>query len=80
MAHHERTYERWKQLDFVVGFRVVLSGSHPEEDICDELQGEYPKDFKFPGWHPQCMCHTIAIIKGEGNEVKDVPEVFKNWV
>ena len=21
-------------------------------DICDDLKGRYPKDFKFTGWHP----------------------------
>ncbi|MDR2139829.1 MAG: hypothetical protein LBP50_09815, partial [Tannerella sp.] len=65
MAYHEQAHERWRQLDFIAGFRVVLSNAHPVYDICDELQGEYPKDFKFTGWHPQCMCHTIALIKGE---------------
>ena len=64
-------------------------------DICDELQGKYPKDFKFTGWHPQCRCYTTYILKtdeefwrdleaGENNEsvntVHDVPDQFKEWV
>ncbi len=32
-------------------------------DICDELAGEYPKDFKFVGWHPHCRCHAGPILK-----------------
>jgi hypothetical protein len=80
MAYHEQAYECWQKLDFIVGFRVVLSAQHPVYDICDNLQGEYPKDFKFLGWHPQCMCHTIALIKGEDGEVKNVPENFRKWV
>ena len=80
MAHHEQAYARWQELDFVVGFRVVLSPAHPVYDICDELQGEYPKTFKFVGWHPQCMCHTEAILRGQGSPVNDVPENFKKWV
>ncbi|MBQ9639011.1 MAG: hypothetical protein IJV22_05605, partial [Bacteroidales bacterium] len=32
-------------------------------DICDELQGKYPKDFKFTGWHPNCRCYTTTILK-----------------
>ncbi|MDR1337149.1 MAG: hypothetical protein LBK22_10005, partial [Tannerella sp.] len=46
MAYHGQAYMRWQQLDFIVGFRVVLSDEHPETDICDELEGEYPKEFK----------------------------------
>jgi hypothetical protein len=80
IAYHEQAHERWQKLDFIVGFRVVLSGAHPVTDICDDLQGEYPKEFKFTGWHPQCMCHVIALIKGEDKEVGDVPENFKKWV
>ena len=28
-------------------------------DICDDLAGVYPKDFKFVGWHPYCRCYCI---------------------
>lgn len=79
MAYRTADYERWKELDFVVGIRVVLSNNHtlrgkPLEDICDQLsapfgskatsgRGCYPKDFKFTGWHPLCRCHTESILK-----------------
>lgn len=63
-------YERWQQLDFVVGIKVELSNNHTCRgvkgefvDICDELAGEYPKDFKFVGWHPHCRCHAVPILK-----------------
>lgn len=32
-------------------------------DICDELKGRYPKDFKFTGWHPNCRCYAVSILK-----------------
>lgn len=35
----------------------------PLHDICDELKGRYPKDFKFTGWHPHCRCHAVTILK-----------------
>lgn len=35
----------------------------PLHDICDELKGRYPKDFKFTGWHPQCRCFAVSILK-----------------
>lgn len=79
IAYRTADYERWQDLDFVVGMRIVLSNNHtlngePFEDICDQLsaplgskatsgRGCYPKDFKFTGWHPLCRCHTESILK-----------------
>lgn len=72
MAYREAEYQRWQQLDFVVGFRIHLSNNHtilnskgepvPFHDICDELAGDYPKTFKFVGWHPQCRCFVTPIL------------------
>lgn len=62
MAYHTADHERWGSLPMVKGFRVSLSGSHPMDDICDVLKGEYPKEFKFSGWHPQCLCHAVPIL------------------
>lgn len=61
MAYRAADQERWRQMDFVIGMRVRLSHNHPEEDLCDELQGDYPKDFEFPGWHPNCFCFAVPI-------------------
>ena len=73
MSYRQSDYLRWQQLDFVVGLRVQLSGNHtclgtdgkphPYTDICDILAGDYPKDFKFTGWHPQCRCIVTPIMK-----------------
>ena len=41
-------------------------------DICDELQGRYPKDFKFTGWHPHCRCHVITILKSKDEIKQDI--------
>ena len=105
MAYRTADHERWQQLDFVVGIEIRLSNNHtlngrPFTDICDDLKGRYPKDFKFTGWHPACRCHAVSILKTpeelmqendailEGkepdkssvNEVKDVPDNFKQWI
>ncbi|MDR1914255.1 MAG: hypothetical protein LBQ68_07235 [Clostridiales bacterium] len=68
MAYRTADHERWQQLDFVVGIEVRLSNNHtlngvPFTDICDDLKGKYPKEFKFTGWHPQCRCHVISVLK-----------------
>lgn len=65
IAYRTADFERWSQLDFVVGIEIRVSDNHPELDICDELAGRYPKDFKFVGWHPNCRCHAIAILASD---------------
>jgi hypothetical protein len=62
MAYRAADYERWQQLDFVVGIEIKLSNNHPVTDICDDLQGVYPKTFKWTGWHPQCRCYMVPIL------------------
>ena len=71
MAYRTADQERWQRLDFVIGYRVVLSDNHPEPDICNDLsakrgekgnRGVYPKDFVFKGWHPQCRCYVVPIL------------------
>lgn len=73
IAYRTSDHERWKDLDFIVGIEVHLSNNHtclnskgkpePFFDICDELQGKYPKEFKFTGWHPHCRCIATPILK-----------------
>ena len=65
MAYRSAEQQRWRQLDFVVGYEIKMSGSHPVHDVCDELAGKYPKDFVWNGWHPNCMCYEIPILKTE---------------
>ena len=97
IAYRTAEQTRWKQMDFVIGYEVKLSNNHnckgvPKGkfyDICDELAGKYPKDFKFTGWHPMCRCYTVPILKTEDeffgdlpgrNEIKDVPKQFRQWM
>lgn len=59
-AYRTADHERWKNLPFVTGITIKLSNAHPAYDICDKLVGDYPKDFLFQGWHPQCICFATA--------------------
>jgi hypothetical protein len=61
IAYRRADSARWQQMDFVIGQRVQTSHNHPEDDICDTLAGDYPKDFVFDGWHPQCYCFVVPI-------------------
>ena len=61
IAYRRADHERWQAMDFVLGQRVSMSKDHPKRDICDKLTGDYPKDFVFDGWHPQCFCYVTPI-------------------
>ena len=71
IAYRTADYERWQQFDFVVGIEIKLSNNHPEPDICDDLKGRYPKDFKFTGWHPHCRCHVETVLKTPDELIAD---------
>lgn len=62
MSYQMADFRRWEAQPFVVGIKVSLSNNHPEKDQCDVLAGNYPKNFLFRGWHPQCLCHAAAIL------------------
>lgn len=94
MAYRTAEQTRWQQFDFVTGYEIKLSGSHPREDICDAMQGRYPKDFVFNGWHPNCLCMCLPIIMSENDYwsmregrlsteeryVTDMPDSFNKYV
>ena len=65
MAYRMSDHKRWQNTGFVLGFEVKLSGNHPVPDICDDLAGEYPKEFIFRGWHPQCRCYAVPLKPDE---------------
>lgn len=81
MAYRTADYLRWQQLDFVVGIEIRLSNNHtcngkPFHDICDELKGRYPKDFKFTGWHPLCRCYAISVLKTDEEMDEDTQKIL----
>lgn len=96
MAYRTAEQTRWSQMDLVVGYKVKRSGKSFSCKVCEALAGKYPKGFKFVGWHPNCMCYVIPILKTEDefwewdgrsdvttssvNEVKDIPDGFKQWI
>ena len=94
IAYRSADQQRRKNLPFVLGIKVNLSPAHPEYDICDELQGEYPKEFVFPGWHTNCLCFTTSImlskedfagyLNGNGIDaskyIKSIPKNAANYI
>ncbi|MGA6117436.1 hypothetical protein [Sphingobacterium anhuiense] len=62
IAYRSADNDRYSQSEVILGYEVQLSARHPTFDICDHLKGKYPKDFKFVGWHPQCICYTVPVL------------------
>jgi hypothetical protein len=82
-AYRRAQWESFQTDPQVIGIRITLSNNHtcinpktgkpePFYDICDELQGDYPKSFLWEGWHPQCRCIQLPILVG--------PEDFRKMV
>lgn len=70
-AYHTADYERWSNQDFVLGIEVHRSKSNKGPcAICDPMVGRYPKDYKFKGQHPWCICFAVPIML-EGEEYID---------
>lgn len=90
MAYRKAEQERWRQLDFILGYEIHTSSVHGHEhsDICDELQGQYPGWFNWSGWHPNCMCYAVPIVMTNKEylnfdytrKIQDVPDNYKEWL
>lgn len=65
-AYHKTRNERWKNEPFVIGQYIHVSPQHNIDDICNDLEGRYPKDFDWRSWHSNCICTSDPItIQGE---------------
>lgn len=81
IAYCESDYLRWQQDDRIVGIRIKTSPEHASWlakdwyprfkkgtaplEICDQMEGVYPKDFRFVLWHPNCHCsHEPIYLSG----------------
>ena len=87
IAYRTADHERWLNSDFVVGYEIHLSNNHTCLNdqgkavrfhcMCDDLQGKYPKQFKFTGWHPHCRCFATPILKTEEELARDTQLILE---
>jgi len=86
-ANCEAVWNSAQNNPLITGWKIVLSNNHttlidgvpkPFKDICDTLQGIYPKTFKFIGWHPQCRCEMIPILITQKESKKLYKSIFDN--
>jgi len=89
-AYRKADWLRWQSMDFVVGYEIVTSRSIGVCELCSTLEGSYPKNFYFEGWHPACRCVCIPIFASEdptaildgdfSDRQPPLPGVFSAWV
>lgn len=87
MAYRSAEMERIRVNNDVVGQKINLSPQHKVFDVCDELQGTYPKDFNWSSWHVQCKCFRTMILKSQSELITEInngqnlePAASKNYV
>lgn len=62
-AYRSADYDRWQNMDFVLGIEIERSPSHRGPcPICDAMVGKYSKGYKFTGFHPFCICIATPIM------------------
>lgn len=72
-AFHASAAARYQASPFVQNIEWNLSGSHPRNDICDELANEdvgfgagvYPPDDVPEKPHPQCLCYITPELMSD---------------
>lgn len=74
IAYRSSDYDRIQDFDFVVATEIKLSNNHPVVDICNDLQGIYPKTIKWTGWHSNCRCYRVSILASD----KEIDQMIEN--
>ena len=93
MGYRMSDAERWKQLDFILGYEVKRSANAHPCPICDSLKGKYPKEVKFSGFHPFCICYAVPVVMEKeqfadfllhdtlaSNPIQDIPRIAKKYL
>lgn len=91
-AYRRAEWETYQNNPLITGYKIALSNNHttlikgvptPFHDICDDMVGEYPKFFKWTGWHPQCRCVMIPITINKTDFEKRIEALasgkLKDW-
>ena len=85
-AQCEAAWQSAQSNPLIVGWEIRLSNNHttlrdgkpcPFHDMCDELQGVYPKAFRFRGGHPHCRCEMLPIIARPSDRKELYRRIFK---
>ena len=84
-SYRRSDIEGWKKSPQFLGFRIQLSATQSKKvkarcELCVKLQGVYPLEFVWDGWHPNCLCYTTPVIMTDDQfyEYMDMIEAGKD--
>lgn len=75
--------EKRKEQDFIVGIYIKTTKGYSRSVdkggiVCGDLQGRYPKDFKWENkWHVNCRCQSYNILKTREEIDEDVSRILR---
>lgn len=77
MSYRTTDHNRVQDMDFVVGIRINLSTNPNHCPFCIKMAGDYPKNFLWRSWHPQCRCYKTTILKTRDELDRDNELIFE---
>ncbi|WP_294591617.1 hypothetical protein [uncultured Bacteroides sp.] len=95
VSYRSADYDRWSQQDFVLGVTIQRSGNNKGPcKVCDSMCGDYPKTFKFTGFHPFCICFATPKVMDpddfadyllndtipQSQVITDIPQTAKEFI
>lgn len=74
--------EKRDKQDFIVGVEIRTTPGYTRSIdkggiVCGDLAGKYPKDFNFQGWHVNCRCLTLNILKTREELNEDTDRILE---
>lgn len=63
-AYRANDIKRWQSQEFTIGYEICRSNNPDNScEICGRLEGKYPKNFAWSGWHNKCKCFVIPVLQ-----------------
>src|SRR5690606_5171936 len=67
MANRMADQVAWESNPIILGYRINLSNTSSKKvrarcELCRSLNGDYPVEFVWTGWHPHCLCYKTPIL------------------
>lgn len=66
-AYRMADHYAWLNNPTILGYEIKLSATQSKKvkarcELCVQMQGKYPVDFVWAGWHPNCLCYKTPIL------------------
>lgn len=69
-AYRYAEWLKYQESPLISAYEIRSTRQENTCPICAELEGTYPKNWKWDGWHPQCNCYMIPVQISRSEFVK----------